>query len=207
MVTSPPTRHRACRPTANCPASSLRKPCGVDAAPLSPLGGDLHRVLDDRQTGLWGRDDAKPVQMRLPRLRIGEVRISCLGRPGDHRLRQRTAAHVGQRLGIGHVVGVTGLQQRQERFARIRHAGPEHREAAQIARDLRGSTVTQRAVAKPARSTSWECKPEPQEIPSSQIQPRRGRIQVYNPHTAAKDVCCSRARVRRRPHRSRRSRR
>lgn len=23
----------------------------VDAAPLSPLGGDLHRVLDDRQTG------------------------------------------------------------------------------------------------------------------------------------------------------------
>ena len=26
----------------------------VDAAPLSPLRGDLHRVLDDCQTGLWG---------------------------------------------------------------------------------------------------------------------------------------------------------
>jgi hypothetical protein len=28
-----------------------QKAVRVDAAPLSPLGGDLHRVLDDRHTG------------------------------------------------------------------------------------------------------------------------------------------------------------
>ena len=32
----------------------LQKPMRMDAAPLSPLGGDQHRVLDDRQTGLCG---------------------------------------------------------------------------------------------------------------------------------------------------------
>ena len=31
-----------------------QKTVRMDAAPLSPFGGDLHRVLNDRQTGLAG---------------------------------------------------------------------------------------------------------------------------------------------------------
>jgi hypothetical protein len=32
----------------------LQKPMRMDAAPLGRFGGDLHRVLDNRQTGLAG---------------------------------------------------------------------------------------------------------------------------------------------------------
>jgi len=56
-------------------------------------------------------------------------------------------------------------------------------------------------------AATWGCKPEPQKIPSSQIRPRRDRIQVYDLRAAAKGVCCGRARARRRLHRLRRSRR
>ena len=51
----------------------LQKAMRVDAAPQNPPSGNLHRILDDRQTGLGGRDDAKPVQMRLPRRLVNEV--------------------------------------------------------------------------------------------------------------------------------------
>jgi len=57
----------------------------LDAAPEGALGGDPHRVLDEGQIRLDTRGDAKLVQMRLPRLPISEVRIGCLGQPGDQR--------------------------------------------------------------------------------------------------------------------------
>ena len=92
----------------------LQKPLRVDAAPLSPFGGDQHRVLDDRQTGLRGRDDAKPVQMRLPCRLIDEARLARLGQTCDQRGSQSAAAHVAERRVVQHVIGMTGAQQIQK---------------------------------------------------------------------------------------------
>jgi hypothetical protein len=86
----------------------------VDAAPLSPLGDDLHRVLDDCQTSPWGQDNAKPVQMRLPRRLISETSLARFGQTGDQGRGQSATAQVGKRRLIQHVVGMPGTQQIQE---------------------------------------------------------------------------------------------
>jgi len=86
----------------------------MDAAPLSPLGGNLHRVLNDRQAGLFGRDDAKPVQMGLPRRLVNEMRFLRFGQAGDQGDGQSAAAQIAERRLVQHVVGMTGAQQIEE---------------------------------------------------------------------------------------------
>jgi hypothetical protein len=71
----------------------VQKAMRVDAAPLSSLGGNLHRVLDDCQTSLWQWGDRKPVQMRLPCRLINKARLASSARraikgPGSPRLRR-----------------------------------------------------------------------------------------------------------------------
>jgi hypothetical protein len=90
---------------------ALQKAMRMDAAPLSPLGGDQHRVLDDRQTRRGGRDDAKAVQMRLPRRLINEARVASIGQTRDQGAGQSTAAQVAERRLVHHVVGMSRPQQ------------------------------------------------------------------------------------------------
>jgi hypothetical protein len=86
----------------------------VDAAPLSPLGGDLRSILDDRQTSRWGRDDAKPGQMRPPHRLISETGLTRFGQTCDQGGGQSAAAPVAERRLVQHVVGMPGTQQIQE---------------------------------------------------------------------------------------------
>jgi hypothetical protein len=92
----------------------LQQPMRMDAAPHSPLGGDQHRVLDDGQPGLCGRDDAKPVQMRLPCRLINEARLIGLSQACDQRASQSATAHIAKRRLVHHVVGMSGTQQINE---------------------------------------------------------------------------------------------
>jgi hypothetical protein len=48
--------------------------------PERAFRGDPHRVLNDRQTGFDAGRDAQLIEMRRPRLLVGEVRV---GRPGQ----------------------------------------------------------------------------------------------------------------------------
>ena len=57
----------------------------LDAAPERALRGDPDRVLEGRRIGRAARDDAKPVQMRLPCLPVSTVGLGRRGQPRDHR--------------------------------------------------------------------------------------------------------------------------
>lgn len=81
----------------------------LDAAPQRPFGGDLHRIGRDLERG-----DAEPLEMRLPGGAIGEVLVTRLGQHPDDRAGKRAAAHVGERLGIDHIVAMAGAQQLKE---------------------------------------------------------------------------------------------
>ena len=61
--------------------------------------------------------------MRLPRGHIGKLRGLVARQQVDHRSGQVAAAHVGERLGVDHVVGVTGPQKRQEVQPALRSRG------------------------------------------------------------------------------------
>ena len=52
--------------------------------------------------------------MRLPGCEVGEVRLRLLCQLGYGRTRQRPVAHVSQRLGVDHVIGVAGAEQVEE---------------------------------------------------------------------------------------------
>ena len=76
---------------------------GLDAAPQRRFGGDPHRIGQDREGG-----DAEPLQMDLPRRPISEVFVVMLGQQPDDRFGKRSAAHIGERLGVDHVVVMAG---------------------------------------------------------------------------------------------------
>jgi hypothetical protein len=97
----------------------------LEAAPDRPFSRDACRIGRDRQAG-----DAEPVEMPKPGRLVREVPLGMLRQAGDHRARQHPLAHVGQGLGVDHIVAV---------------AGPQHLEEVQPAlrgrRDERGEVV------------------------------------------------------------------
>ena len=162
------TQHRAWRPTSNCPASSLtitvsgRKPCALTLPHSAPSVAMPHRVR-----ALTGRARAMPSRSRWPcqARRSAKCRSGWLGQRCDHRPGQGALAHVGQRLGIDHVIGVAGAQQIEEVQPALAGRGAEPGEV--VVADLRADAV-RRFVARagvihrdpggrrssPARSTS-----------------------------------------------------
>jgi hypothetical protein len=97
-------QHKVCR----------QKAMRLDAGPQRALGGDPHWVQDDRQVRFGARSDARLSQVHLSRRPISEVAVGRSGQPGNHWRGQSTVFHVGQRLRIDHIVGVTGARQVQD---------------------------------------------------------------------------------------------
>ena len=96
----------------------------MDAAPLSPFGGNLHRVLDNRPAACR-RDDPDPVQMRPPSRPIGKVPLIGRGQAGDRRASQFAAAHIIERRVVQHVIGMSGARQIEEVQPALRCARAE----------------------------------------------------------------------------------
>ena len=92
-------------PSANWPASSRQitvsgsRPCALMLPHSAPSVAIRDRIGRDRQRG-----DAEPLEMRQPGRLVREVRARDARPAGDHRPGQGALAHVGQRLGIDHVV-------------------------------------------------------------------------------------------------------
>jgi hypothetical protein len=132
------------------------------------VASDQHRIGRDLERG-----DAEPVEMGQPRRLVGEALGLMLREQPDDRAGERPVAHIGERLGVDDVIAMAGAQQFQEIEPALRAGGAEPGEA--VVADLRAvpvpglvagpgvppsalpkgpSTVTQGAVASPARSTS-----------------------------------------------------
>ena len=92
----------------------------LDAAPQGAFGGDAHGVVTAFQRG-----DAEPVEMRLPAQAIGEAAVEVAGEPGNRRRGEMMLAHIGQGLGVDHVILVTGAQQFEEVAPALRAGGAE----------------------------------------------------------------------------------
>ena len=90
----------------------------LDAAPHRPFRGDAHRIGRDRQRG-----DPEPLKVPRPGRLVGKVPIGMGGQPRDHRTRQGALAHVGQGLGVDHVIAVAGPQQLEEVQPALRSGG------------------------------------------------------------------------------------
>ena len=58
--------------------------------------------------------DAEPLQVGRPGRLVGEVVLGMLGQARDHGTGQGAPAHVGERLGVDHVVGEAGAQHLEE---------------------------------------------------------------------------------------------
>ena len=99
---------------------SGRRPLGLDAAPDRTLGRDLDRIGRDGQ-----RSDAELVEMPEPGSLIAKVPLGMLRQAGGHRSRQRPLPHVGERLGVDHVVGIAGSQHLKEVQPALRAGGRE----------------------------------------------------------------------------------
>ena len=78
------------------------------------------RTGSDPQVG-----DAEPPEVIPPRRLVGEVPVRMAGQGRDDRTGQGALAHVGQRLGIDHVIGVAGPQHLQEVQPALRGSGRE----------------------------------------------------------------------------------
>ena len=81
----------------------------LDGAPQRAFGGQPWRIEPVLEVV-----DAEALEVVRPGLLVGEVLVGMVGQTGDGMLRQGALAHVGQRLGIDHIVGVAGAQQLQE---------------------------------------------------------------------------------------------
>lgn len=82
---------------------------GLDAPPQRALGCDVDRIRVDLEVG-----EAKLFEMRGPGVLIAELPVAMIGQARDHMGCQVALAHIGQGLGIDHVVAVTGSQKVQE---------------------------------------------------------------------------------------------
>ena len=91
-----------------------------DAAPQSPFGGDAYRVGGHIEGG-----NAEALEMRLPGRAIGKAGLGMAGEQGDDPQGEMTPAHIGQRLGVDHVVLVAGAQQLEEVQSALRGGGAE----------------------------------------------------------------------------------
>src|SRR5215212_352371 len=105
-------QHSAWRPTMNWPASSLTiavpgsRPCRLDGAPERSFGGDAHRIGTDLQVG-----NAEPLKMRVPYRPIREVSLRLACQLLDERRGQAPLTHVGQGLGVDHVIRMVSPHQ------------------------------------------------------------------------------------------------
>src|ERR1700752_3705509 len=81
----------------------------LDAAPQGALGGDGHGIGVDPESR-----DAELVEVDVPCGLTGEEPVGMFGQAGDHWPRERTLAHVGQRLIVDDVVAVASAQQLEE---------------------------------------------------------------------------------------------
>jgi hypothetical protein len=117
---------------------SGRKPCALtlrlDAAPQRPLGSDQRRIGGHPQ-----RRDAKPLKVRLPGGPIGKAPIGMLGHQPDDRAGQGAGAHIGERLGVDHVIRVPRTQQLEKVAAALRRGRAEPSKA--VVADLRAEAV------------------------------------------------------------------
>ena len=107
---------------------------GLDAAPHCSFRGDAHRIRRDRR-----RRDPEPFEVVPPGSFVAEAVLVVLGQLGDHRAAQATLAHVGQGLGIDHVIAVAGLQDLQEAQPAFRRGRGERGEV--VVADLRADAV------------------------------------------------------------------
>ena len=108
-----------------------QKAVGLDAAPQRPLGGDQRRVGGHPQ-----RRDAEPVEVPLLGGLIGEVPVGMLGQALEDRAGQVAAAHVGQGLGIDHIIVMAGAQQ-FEPFDKLRSCAGSWRRSCRTTRSGR----------------------------------------------------------------------
>jgi hypothetical protein len=100
-----------------------QEPVRLDTAPERAFGRDPHRIGRDRQLG-----DAEPLQVGQPGCLIREVVLGVLRQAGDHRTRQGALPHVGEGLGVDHVVGEAGAQHLEEVQPALRAGGGERGE-------------------------------------------------------------------------------
>ena len=126
------------------------KPVRLDAAPDRPFRGDPDRIGRDGQRG-----DAEPLQVGRPGRLVGDVVLGMLRQAGDHRPRERAPAHVGERLGVDHVVGEARPEHLEEVRPALRGGGDERGEVvvAGLGADAVAVPVTGAGVvdADPAR--------------------------------------------------------
>ena len=90
---------------------------------------------------------------------VGEALVGMGGQLRDYGAGQAALAHVGERLGVDHVVGVAGPQDLEEIQPALGRGGGERGEVVVAELGADGvpvpvsSTLIQAAVASPARST------------------------------------------------------
>ena len=75
------------------------------AAPQGSLGRNRDRIVIDLESR-----NPNPVEMRRPGGFIGEEPVGMFGQAGDYRPGERTSAHIGQRLGIDHIILMAGAE-------------------------------------------------------------------------------------------------
>src|SRR4051812_43096972 len=127
----------------------------LDAAPHRALGGDLDRIGRHRQSS-----GPELLEVAPPRRLVREVLDGMRGQLGDYRPGQLPLAHVGQGLGIHEIVAVAGAQHLEEVEPVVANAAkwslPSWVQTPFWCwwRAPVSSTLIQRAVLRPARSTS-----------------------------------------------------
>ncbi len=121
----------------------------LGTAPDGSLGGDLYwigsrsepmprkAVSGLRRDGQAGEPNS--VELRRPGGLIGEGRPRLLIQPGDQGRGQRPLAHVIERCGVEHEVGVAGTQQIQEVQSALR--GPCAEPGEMLIADLRAVAI------------------------------------------------------------------
>src|SRR5215471_3137976 len=82
---------------------------GLDTPPQGALGGDLDRIRADLEVG-----EAKLFEMRRKGVPIAELPVAMIGQACDYMGCQVALAHIGEGLGIDHIIAVTGPQKVQE---------------------------------------------------------------------------------------------
>ena len=131
----------------------------LDGTPERTLGGQAHRVRRDAQ-----RRDAQPLEMRSPGRLVREDALRVAFQEGDHRASQSVLAHVGQRLGVDHVVAMPGPQQFEEVQPALADRAAEPGEV--VIADLRADAI-HRLVPRPGvvdRDPARALQPGPQHL-------------------------------------------
>ncbi len=121
--------------------------------------------------------------MCLPRGRIGKLRGFVARQQVNHRSGQVTAAHVGERLEVDHVVGVTGPQKRQEVQPALRARGgkPSKIIVADLGADAVHASMSGAGVVD--RDPGGALKPGPEH--AAGLVPEPGLAVVQQPHHLA----------------------